>query len=49
MFASPGAVVFQLGPFVVRWYGVLTAVAITVGLWIATRQARAEGLPEEKI
>ena len=49
MFASPGAVAFQLGPFVVRWYGILTAVAIVVGLWLVGRQARAENLPEEKI
>jgi phosphatidylglycerol:prolipoprotein diacylglycerol transferase len=49
MFASPGAIAFQLGPFVVRWYGILTAAAIVVGLWLVGRQARAEGLPEEKI
>lgn len=49
MFASPGAIAFQLGPFIVRWYGILTAVAIVVGLWLVGRQARAEGLPEEKI
>ena len=49
MFASPGAIAFQLGPFIVRWYGILTAVAIVVGLWLVGRQARAEDLPEESI
>jgi len=35
MFASPGSIAFQLGPFVVRWYGILTAVAIVTGLLMA--------------
>jgi phosphatidylglycerol:prolipoprotein diacylglycerol transferase len=49
MLASPGAIAFELGPVVVRWYGILTAVAIAVGLWLVTRQTRAQGLPEEQI
>ena len=44
---SPGAIAFQLGPFVIRWYGVLMATAIVVGLWLGHRQARREGLPAE--
>lgn len=44
MFASPGAVAVQLGPIVIRWYGVLMATAILVGLWLAHRQARRDGL-----
>src|SRR5690349_11907455 len=38
MFASPGAIAFQIpqigafGPFPVRWYGILMATAILVGL-----------------
>ena len=32
MFASPGAIAFQIGPVVIRWYGVLMATAIVVGL-----------------
>jgi phosphatidylglycerol:prolipoprotein diacylglycerol transferase len=41
---SPGAIAFQIGPFVIRWYGILMATAIVVGLWLAHRQARREGL-----
>src|SRR5713101_4308711 len=44
---SPGAIAFQLGPFVIRWYGILMATAIVVGLWLGHRQARREGLPAE--
>jgi len=49
MFASPGAIAVQLGPLSLRWYGILTAVAILVGLWLVDRQARAEGLPADDI
>jgi phosphatidylglycerol---prolipoprotein diacylglyceryl transferase len=46
---SPGAVAFQVGPLVVRWYGILMAVAIVVGLWLGHREARREGLPADDI
>jgi phosphatidylglycerol:prolipoprotein diacylglycerol transferase len=49
MFASPGAIAFQVGPIVIRWYGILMATAIVVGLWLAHRQARREGLPADDI
>lgn len=42
--SSPGAIAFQIGPIVIRWYGILMAAAIVVGLWLAHRQARREGL-----
>jgi phosphatidylglycerol:prolipoprotein diacylglycerol transferase len=49
MLASPGAVAFQIGPIVIRWYGILMATAILVGLWLAHRQARREGLPTDDL
>src|SRR5574341_627734 len=30
--SSPGAVAFQIGPIVIRWYGILMATAILAGL-----------------
>src|SRR5262249_36085474 len=45
----PGAVAFQVGPLVIRWYGILMATAIVVGLWLAYREARKEGLPADDI
>src|SRR2546428_890033 len=45
--SSPGAIAFQLGPLVIRWYGILMATAIVVGLWLGYRQARREGLPAD--
>jgi phosphatidylglycerol:prolipoprotein diacylglycerol transferase len=47
MFGSPGAIAFQVGPLSVRWYGILVATAIGLGLWMAEREARAEGLPTD--
>ena len=47
--SSPGAIAFQLGPIVIRWYGILMATAIVVGLWLGHRQARREGLPADDI
>ncbi|MGH7389819.1 MAG: prolipoprotein diacylglyceryl transferase [Candidatus Rokuibacteriota bacterium] len=49
MFASPGAVALQLGPLVIRWYGILMAASIVIGLWLGHRQARREGLPADDI
>ncbi|HWN90541.1 MAG TPA: prolipoprotein diacylglyceryl transferase family protein, partial [Verrucomicrobiae bacterium] len=49
MFRSPVAIAFHLGPLEIRWYGILTAVSIALGLWLADRQARAENLPAEEI
>jgi phosphatidylglycerol---prolipoprotein diacylglyceryl transferase len=49
MFASPGAIAVQLGPLSLRWYGIMTAVAIVAGLWLLERQARSEGLSADDI
>src|SRR6266545_5760525 len=49
MFGSPGAIALEIGPVVIRWYGVLMATAIVVGLWLAHRQAKREGLPADDI
>src|SRR5919108_566426 len=46
---SPGAIAFQVGPLVIRWYGILMALSIVIGLWIGHRQARREGLPADDI
>jgi len=43
MFRSPGPVAFQIGPFTLRWYGILMATAMAVGLWLAHRDARRRG------
>ena len=48
MFSSPGAIAVQIGPVVIRWYGILMATAIVVGLWVGHRRAKREGLPADE-
>jgi len=47
--SSPGAIAFQVGPLVIRWYGILMALSIVVALWLAHRRAKREGLPADDI
>ena len=47
--SSPGAIAFQFGPVVVRWYGILMAISIVVGLWLGHREARRRNLPADDI
>ena len=42
-------IAFQLGPITIHWYGVMIALAFLAGLWTATRRARRENIPAEKI
>jgi phosphatidylglycerol:prolipoprotein diacylglycerol transferase len=43
-FTSPGPLVFQLGPLALRWYGLLIALAVLLGLALATRLGRQRGI-----
>jgi phosphatidylglycerol:prolipoprotein diacylglycerol transferase len=55
MFASPGSIAFQVpgifgwGPFAVRWYGILMAASILVGLMLGHRWAKRDGLPADDL
>ena len=44
VFTSPGPLLFQLGPFSLRWYGLLIAVAVLLGLLLATRLGKQRGI-----
>ncbi len=32
-------VLIQIGPIVIRWYGVMIAIACLLGIWVAGREA----------
>ena len=49
MFRSPGPVAVQIGPLTLRWYGILMAAAMAIGLWLAYRDARRRGLDPENL
>ncbi|MFB2968957.1 prolipoprotein diacylglyceryl transferase [Aerosakkonema sp. BLCC-F183] len=34
-FASPGPIFIQLGPLTIRWYGLLIASAVLIGVWLS--------------
>ena len=37
-------VLFSLGHFALRWYGIIVAASIGLGAWVAAREARRKGL-----
>ncbi|MBD1874916.1 prolipoprotein diacylglyceryl transferase [Nodosilinea sp. FACHB-131] len=47
--ASPGPIIFQLGPLAIRWYGLLIAIALAIGITLAQRLAQRRGLDPEAI
>lgn len=49
VFRSPGPVIVQIGPFTLRWYGLLMAGAMALGLWLAHRDARRRGVDAESL
>jgi len=49
MFRSPGPVALQFGPLTIRWYGLLMASAMAIGLWLAHRDARRRGLDPDDL
>ena len=44
MFTSPGPELVQLGPLTLRWYGLLIASAVLIGLTLSSRLARIRSL-----
>ena len=44
MFTSPGPELIQLGPLTLRWYGLLIALAVLVGLNLSSQLARSRQL-----
>jgi len=49
MFASPGAIVFHVGPLAVRWYGLLIAAGVMLGTTLAHREALRRGQDPDKL
>lgn len=42
-------VLASLGPFHIRWYGLMVAVAVTVGVYLAAREAKRRGIDEDEV
>ena len=46
-FQSPGPIIFELGPIVVRWYGLLIALAVLIGLTLSQYLAKRRKVDPE--
>ena len=46
---SPGPELFQLGPFSLRWYGLLIAISVFIGLKLSGKLASQKGLKKSLI
>jgi phosphatidylglycerol:prolipoprotein diacylglycerol transferase len=49
MFSSPGPIAVSFGPFAIRWYGILMATAMGIGLWLAYREARRREVDPDEL
>lgn len=43
-FQSPGPIIFEIGPIVVRWYGLLIALAVLIGVSLSQYLAKLRGV-----
>jgi phosphatidylglycerol:prolipoprotein diacylglycerol transferase len=48
-FRSPGPIIFEIGPLTLRWYGLLIATAVLIGLILAQKLAKYRNLEPELI
>lgn len=48
-FTSPGAIILQLGPFALRWYGLLYGLGFLTALQVAQQYLRPEEISEEEL
>jgi len=49
IFHSPGPIALEIGPLTLRWYGILMAGAMALGLWLAHRDAARRGIDPEPL
>ena len=48
-FQSPGPIIFELGPIALRWYGLLIASAVLIGVFIAQKLAKLRNINPELV
>jgi phosphatidylglycerol---prolipoprotein diacylglyceryl transferase len=48
-FTSPGPIIFSIGPLQIRWYGLLIASAVLIGVLLVERLAPRRGIDPEVI
>ena len=48
-FQSPGPIIFEIGPFALRWYGLLIASAVLIGVSLSQYLAKRRGVDPELV
>ncbi|MCR6545171.1 prolipoprotein diacylglyceryl transferase [Dehalobacterium formicoaceticum] len=46
---TPDPIAFQIGPFVIRWYGILISIGMALGTYLAYREAEKQKLDPEHV
>ncbi|MDR9405261.1 MAG: prolipoprotein diacylglyceryl transferase, partial [Halothece sp. Uz-M2-17] len=46
-FQSPGPILVELGPVTIRWYGLLIASAVIIGVFLSQYLAQKRGINPE--
>ncbi|MGI6679207.1 MAG: prolipoprotein diacylglyceryl transferase [Dehalobacterium sp.] len=46
---TPDPIAFQIGPFIVRWYGILISIGMALGTYLAYREAEKQKLDPDHI
>ena len=49
VFSSPGPIVFEYGPFSIRWYGILIAIAVLIGLNLSSKLGKSRKIERDTI
>lgn len=49
LFTSPGPIIFQLGPLTIRWYGLLIAIAVLIGVSLSQYLAKRRNIDPDLI
>jgi phosphatidylglycerol---prolipoprotein diacylglyceryl transferase len=42
-------IIFSIGHFMLRWYGLIVLAAISAGVWVGSREARRRGFSDEAV
>lgn len=45
--AALNPIALQFGPFTIHWYGVIIATGVVLALWLAIREGKRQGIPED--
>ena len=42
-------IIFSIGHFAVRWYGIILMIAMGIGIWLTAREAERKGFKKDDV